>query len=171
MLIMTKSVLAMMISFIFSIICALYLIPKLKKMKANQSLSIYLEERHSEKKGTPTMGGLIFILPTIISMIALFIMGKITFSYNLLIVIFTFLGYALIGFIDDYLIIKRHNNKGLTENQKMIMQIIIAIVFFYLFMKAGNEPLLWVHTINFKWDIGWFYGVFILFLLDHITPA
>ena len=112
MLIMTKSVLAMMISFIFSIICALYLIPKLKKMKANQSLSIYLEERHSEKKGTPTMGGLIFIIPTIISMLSLFLMNKITFSYNLLIVIFTFLGYAFIGFIDDYLIIKRRNNRG-----------------------------------------------------------
>lgn len=171
MLIMTKSVLAMMISFIFSIVCALYLIPKLRKMKANQSLSIYLEERHKEKKGTPTMGGLIFILPTIVSMIALFFMKKITFSYNLLIVIFTFLGYALIGFIDDYLIIKRHNNKGLTESQKMIMQIIIAIVFFYLFMTSGNEPLLWVHTLNFKWDIGWFYGVFILFILTASSNA
>lgn len=171
MLIMTKSVLAMMISFIFSIICALYVIPKLKKMKANQSLSIYLEERHSEKKGTPTMGGLIFIIPTIFSMFALFLMNKITFSYNLLIVIFTFLGYALIGFIDDYLIIKRRNNRGLTENQKMLMQIIIAIIFFYLFMKAGNEPLLWIHTINFKWDIGWFYGVFILFILVASSNA
>lgn len=171
MLIMTKSVLAMMISFIFSIICALYLIPKLKKMKANQSLSIYLEERHSEKKGTPTMGGLIFIIPTIISMLSLFLMNKITFSYNLLIVIFTFLGYALIGFIDDFLIIKRRNNRGLTENQKMLMQIIIAIIFFYLFMKAGNEPLLWIHTINFKWDIGWFYGVFILFILVASSNA
>ena len=171
MLIMTKSVLAMMISFIFSIICALYVIPKLKKMKANQSLSIYLEERHSEKKGTPTMGGLIFIIPTIISIVSLFLMNKITFSYNLLIVIFTFLGYALIGFIDDYLIIKRRNNRGLTENQKMLMQIIIAIIFFYLFMKAGNEPLLWIHTINFKWDIGWFYGVFILFILVASSNA
>ena len=171
MLIMTKSVLAMMISFIFSIICALYVIPKLKKMKANQSLSIYLEERHSEKKGTPSMGGLIFIIPTIISIVSLFIMNKITFSYNLLIVIFTFLGYALIGFIDDYLIIKRRNNRGLTENQKMLMQIIIAIIFFYLFMKAGNEPLLWIHTINFKWDIGWFYGVFILFILVASSNA
>ena len=171
MLIMTKSVLAMMISFIFSIICALYLIPKLKKMKANQSLSIYLEERQSEKKGTPTMGGLIFIIPTIISMLSLFLMNKITFSYNLLIVIFTFLGYALIGFIDDFLIIKRRNNRGLTENQKMLMQIIIAIIFFYLFMKAGTEPLLWIHTINFKWDIGWFYGVFILFILVASSNA
>ena len=171
MLIMTKSVMAMMISFIFSIIWAVFLIPKLKKLKANQSLSIYLEERHSSKKGTPTMGGLIFIIPTIVSMLVLFLMKKINFSYNLLILIFTFLAYALIGFIDDYLIIKRKNNKGLTENQKMIMQIIIAIVFFYLFMISGNEPLLWVHTLNFKWDIGWFYGLFILFVLVASSNA
>ncbi|MBE6144480.1 MAG: phospho-N-acetylmuramoyl-pentapeptide-transferase [Firmicutes bacterium] len=171
MLIMTKSVMAMMISFIFSIIWAVFLIPKLKKLKANQSLSIYLEERHSSKKGTPTMGGLIFIIPTIVSMLVLFLMKKINFSYNLLILIFTFLAYALIGFIDDYLIIKRKNNKGLTENQKMIMQIVIAIVFFYLFMISGNEPLLWVHTINFKWDIGWFYGLFILFVLVASSNA
>ena len=117
------------------------------------------------------MGGLIFIIPTIVSMLVLFLMKKINFSYNLLILIFTFLAYALIGFIDDYLIIKRKNNKGLTENQKMIMQIVIAIVFFYLFMISGNEPLLWVHTINFKWDIGWFYGLFILFVLVASSNA
>lgn len=171
MLIMTKSVLAMMISFILSIICAVILIPKLKKLKANQSLSIYLEDRHKEKKGTPTMGGLIFIIPTIVSIITLFFMNKISFSYHLLIIIFTFICYTLIGFIDDYLIIKRHNNKGLTENQKMIMQIIIAIIFFYLFMLAGNEPLLWIHTFNFKLNIGWFYGLFILFILVASSNA
>lgn len=171
MLIMTKSVLAMMISFILSILCALWLIPKLKKLKANQSLSIYLEERHKEKKGTPTMGGLIFIIPTMLSMVVLFLMQKIVFSYNLLIVIFTFLGYAFIGFLDDYLIIKRKNNKGLTESEKMLMQIVIAIFFFYLFMIAGNEPLLWIHTFNFKLNIGWFYGVFILFVLVASSNA
>lgn len=171
MLIMTKSVLAMMISFILSILCALWLIPKLKKLKANQSLSIYLEERHKEKKGTPTMGGLIFIIPTMLSMVVLFLMQKIVFSYNLLIVLFTFLGYAFIGFLDDYLIIKRKNNKGLTESEKMLMQIVIAIFFFYLFMIAGNEPLLWIHTFNFKLNIGWFYGVFILFILVASSNA
>lgn len=171
MLIMTKSVLAMMISFILSICFALWLIPKLQKLKASQSLSVYLEERHKEKKGTPTMGGLIFIIPTIASMVVLFLMQKITFSYNLLIVIFTFVSYAFIGFLDDYLIIKRKNNKGLTESEKMIMQIIIAILFFYLFMVAGNEPLLWIHTFNFKLNIGWFYGVFILFILVASSNA
>ena len=71
----------------------------------------------------------------------------------------------MIGFIDDYLIIKRHNNKGLTEKQKLLLQLFISVIFFYLFMKAGHEPLLWIHTLHFKFNIGWLYGVFILFLL------
>ena len=84
---------------------------------------------------------------------------------------FTFFGYALIGFIDDFLIIKRNNNNGLSENTKLILQIIIAIVFFFLFMKSGNEPLLWIHTLNIKVNIGWLYGIFILLVLLSSSNA
>ena len=165
MLLLTKSVLAIMIGLIFSVCFACILIPLLHKLKASQSLSIYLNERHKEKKGTPTMGGLIFILSTLLIMLLLYLTNKITLSYNLGIVLFTFFGYAMIGFIDDLLIILKHNNKGLSENAKFILQILIAIVFFYLFMVANNEPLLWIHSLGIKWDIGWFYGLFILFVL------
>lgn len=171
MLLLTKSVLAVMIGLIFSVCFACILIPLLRKFKAAQSLSIYLNERHKEKKGTPTMGGLIFILPTMLIMLLFFLTKKITFSYNLEIVIFTFLGYGLIGFIDDFLIILRHDNKGLSEHAKLILQIIIAIIFFYLFMIANNEPLLWIHSLGIKWDIGWFYGLFILFVLVASSNA
>lgn len=165
MIMLTKTVLAMMIGFILSTIFGILLIPILKRLKAGQRLSIYLEERHSNKSGTPTMGGLIFIFPTIITMILLYLFGKITTSYNLFIILFTFVGYFLIGFVDDYLIIKKNNNAGLSESTKLILQTIIAVVFFYLFMKAGNEPLLWIHTLNIKMDIGWLYGIFILLVL------
>ena len=171
MLILTKSVLVIMIGFIFSVCFACIVIPLLRRFKASQSLSIYLDERHKEKKGTPTMGGLIFILPTLLIIILLFLTGKITFTYNLGIVLFTFFGYGCIGFLDDFLIILRHNNKGLSENAKLILQIIIAIVFFYLFMLANNEPLLWIHSLGIKWDIGWFYGLFILFVLVASSNA
>lgn len=171
MLILTKSVLAVMIGLIFSVCFSCFFIPLLRKLKASQSLSVYLDERHKEKKGTPTMGGLIFILPTFLIMLLLYLTGKITFSYNLGIVLFTFFGYALIGFIDDYLIILRHNNKGLSENQKLLLQIVIAVIFFYLFMIANNEPLLWIHSLGIKWDIGWFYGLFILFVLIASSNA
>lgn len=171
MLILTKSVFAMMIGFLLSVIFGILLIPILKKLKAGQSLSIYLSERHQKKSGTPTMGGFIFIIPTILTILFLCFLHKIQFSYSLLIIIFTFLGYALIGFIDDYLIIVKHNNKGLTEAKKMFLQLLIAIIFFYLFMKGGNEPLLWIHTFHIKMNIGWFYGLFILFILVASSNA
>lgn len=171
MLILTKSVLVTMISFLISTFLGLILIPILHKFKINQNLSIYLSERHSSKKNTPTMGGLIFVLATLITMFLLFLLNKIHLSYNLLIVIFTFVGYFLIGFIDDYLIIKRHNNDGLSETQKLLLQVVIATIFFYLFLLANNEPLLWVHSLNIKLDIGWYYGLFILLVLIASSNA
>ena len=171
MLILTKSVFMIMIGFIFSMITALILIPIFKKKKADQRLSIYLERSHQKKTGTPTMGGLIFIIPTIIILFLLLIFNKININYSLIIIIFTFISYAIIGFIDDYLIIKKNNNKGLSETVKFLMQLFVAIIFFYLFMKAGNEPLLWIHTLDLKLNISWFYGLFILFVLVASSNA
>lgn len=171
MLILTKSVLAMMISFIVSTLFGLILIPYLRKLKADQRLSVYLEEAHKKKNGTPTMGGIIFLFPTLILYFVLFLLGKVSFHYHIGIVLITFFGYGFIGFIDDYLIIKRNNNKGLTENEKMMLQLIVAVIFFYLFMKAGNEPLLWIHSLKIKLNIGWLYGIFILFVLVASSNA
>ena len=111
------------------------------------------------------MGGCIFIIPTLGTLILLYLTDRLELSYTFYIVMVTFIGYAFIGFLDDYLIIKRHNNAGLSEKQKLFLQLIIAIIFFYLFMVAGNEPLIWIHTLHIKINIGWFYGLFILFLL------
>ncbi len=171
MLILTKSVLSIMIGFLLSVFCASFMIPLLRKLKASQSLSIYLSDRHKSKQGTPTMGGIIFILPTLITLIILYLGKKIDISYNLCIVIFTFLGYFMIGFIDDYLIVVKHNNKGLSEKTKFFLQVIIAVIFFYLFMIAGNEPLLWIHSLHIKLDIGWYYGLFILLVLVASSNA
>ena len=171
MLILTKAVLAMALGIIISIITGLCLIPALKKLKVKQKVSIFLEKKHKKKDGIPTMGGLIFTIPTILVMFILLFMGKIDFSNNLLIVLFVFLGYALIGFIDDYLIVIKKNNKGLSEKQKFIFQILIAIIFFYLFMKGNNEPLLWIHAFNLKLSIGFWYGLFILFVLVATSNA
>lgn len=168
---LTKSVIAMLIGFISSIIFACILIPFLKKIKAGQSISIYLRKSHKSKQGTPTMGGLIFIIPTLIITLILLLIGKIHFSYTLAIIIFTLFSYSLIGFIDDYLIIKRHNNEGLSKMQKLGLQVIVATIFFYLFMKGDNEPLLWIHSLHFKLDIGFLYGLFILFVLVATSNA
>ncbi|HHW69631.1 MAG TPA: hypothetical protein GX747_04760, partial [Tenericutes bacterium] len=88
MLILAKAVLALMIGFILSAIFGILFIPFLKKLKIRQRVSVFLEERHKKKDGTPTMGGLIFIIPTIVSVIILLILNKIELTENLFIIMF-----------------------------------------------------------------------------------
>ena len=141
---LTRGVLSIMIGFIISIVIGIILVPLLKKIKVRQSISSYLVKKHKNKEGTPTMGGLIFILSTLIAIVILLLTKKIQFSTNLFIVLFVFVSYAILGFIDDFLIIKRHNNLGLTEFQKLAGQLVIALVFFYIYMKSGH---LWMIDI------------------------
>ena len=168
---LVKSVVSLIIGFIFSTIFGLIIIPILKKNHINQTLNRFLERTHKSKKNTPTMGGIIFIIPTILITTIFIMLKKISLTYNLIIIIFTLISYSIVGFIDDYLIIKKHNNKGLSKTGKFVMQVIIAIIFFYLFMKAGNEPLLWIHTLKIKKNIGWLYGIIILFILTASSNA
>ena len=165
MLILTKSVLALMISFLISVLFGVIVIPFLKRIHASQRLSVYLEETHKKKQGTPTMGGVIFIIPPLFAYLLLILLGKVEINNSILIIFISFIGYGVIGFLDDYLIIKRNNNKGLSESEKLLGQLIISVLFFYLFSVSGNEPLLWVHTLGIKINIGWWYGLFILFVL------
>ena len=171
MLVLTKAVLAMMIGFIVACLMGLALIPLLKRINVKQVESNFLKKKHSSKSGTPTMGGLIFIIPTIITIIILLILGKIELSTNLMIVMLVFISYSLIGFIDDYLIIKRKNNIGLTEFKKLLLQIIVALVFFYIYMKSGANAKVEIHTLNITINMGWFYGIFILFMLVASSNA
>lgn len=171
MLILAKAILAMMIGFILSVIMGLILIPLLKRLKIKQKVSVFLKKRHQEKNGTPTMGGLIFIIPTILTVIILLFMNKIELTENLFIVMFVFIAYALLGFIDDYLSIKRGHNEGLTEIQKLFGQLLIALIFFYIFMRSGSSPVLDIHTIGIKINMGWFYGIFLLFVLVASSNA
>ena len=134
MLVLAKAMLSLMIGFILSIVFGLVLIPLLKKSKAKQSVSIFLKEKHKKKEGTPTMGGLIFIIPTVVTVLILLFTKKIEFSSNLFLILFVFLSYGLLGFIDDFLIIKRHNNIGLTEIQKLVGQLVIALAFFFILL-------------------------------------
>ena len=165
MLVITKSILALMIGFIVAVVIGLIVIPILKKINIKQVESTYLSKKHKEKSGTPTMGGIIFILSTLITMAIFIITKKVTISTNVLLVLFIFLAYALIGFIDDFLIIKRKNNIGLTEIQKLVLQGFVALVFYFIYMHSGAEAVLEIHTLGITINMGWFYAIFIMFML------
>lgn len=167
---MKKIALVMLVSFITSLIVGTILLPIFKNRKLNQRLSIYLSKTHESKKNTPTMGGLIFVISSLFTMIILLIFHKIRLSNGLLILLITFIGYSIIGLIDDYLIIKRGNNEGLKEYQKLLLQLFISVIFFLIFM-LDNEPLLWIHAFHLKLNIGFFYGLFILLVLVASSNA
>ena len=170
-LLLTKSVFAIMIGFLFAIVLGLFLIPILRRKKIGQRISAFVGENHKKKEGTPTMGGLIFVLPTIIITIALIYMKKLELTPELIIILFVFMGYAFIGFLDDFLSIKKNNNEGLTTYQKLFLQLVIALVFFYLYMQSGGKTALISSTLGINIEMGWFYGVFLLFILIGASNA
>ena len=171
MLVLAKAAMAMMLGFILSIVAGLILIPTFKRIKAGQNVSTTIGERHMKKNGTPTLGGLIFIIPTIVTLLLLKIKGSIDISYNLLIIMIVFIAYAALGFADDWIKIKYHNNKGLTILFKLACQMAIALVFFYIYITNGGSPVVEVSAIGLRLDLGWVYGLFILFLLVGSSNA
>ena len=162
---LTKSVFALMIGFLTSVVLGLIFIPMLKKLNVGQRISVFVGESHKKKEGTPTMGGIIFILATLITTAFLLITGKMHYNNNLGIVLVVFIGYAIIGFLDDYLSIKKGNNEGLTEIQKLLGQVILALIFFFMYVRNGGQTALVVSTLHIHIEMGWVYGLFILFLL------
>lgn len=171
MLVLAKAAMALMLGFILSIITGLIIIPLFKKLGLGQNVSATIGERHKKKNGTTTMGGFIFIIPTLIALLLLKLKGSISISYNLLIVIIVFLSYGLLGFIDDFMKVKFHNNKGLSILFKLLCQMLIALVFFYIYMKNGGSPVVEISSIGLRINLKWFYGLFILFILVGTSNA
>ena len=171
MLILAKSILGLTLGFFVSIIFGWLLIPNLKKANMKQSISTFTAFRHQTKNGTPTLGGLIFIIPTLLTMLFLYIRGSLEISHSLLIIIFVFISYALLGFVDDFLKIKYHNNDGLSIPQKLLIQVLIALVFFYIYMQGGGTTYLTITSLGIHVNLAWFYGIFILFLLVGSSNA
>jgi phospho-N-acetylmuramoyl-pentapeptide-transferase len=94
------------------------------------------------------------------------------YSINLFIIIFVMISYGMIGFLDDYISLKNNTNKGLTQIQKLFLQFIVALVFYILFRHIGEgESILRITLFNFEWNLSWFYGLFILFLLIGTSNA
>ncbi len=171
MLILAKSILGLMLGFFVSVIFGYFLIPVLRKLKCGQTISAFTAFRHASKQGTPTIGGLIFIVPTLITMLFLYLRGSLQITSSLLIILFVFISYALLGFVDDFLKIKAKNNDGLSITQKLIIQVLIALIFFFIYMKGGADTYLRITSLGINVDLKWFYGIFILFLLVGSSNA
>lgn len=170
-LLLTKAVFAIMIGFLGALVLGVILIPILRSLKIGQRISVFVGDNHRKKEGTPTFGGLIFIIPTLITTLILLLTNKMEFTTNLGIILLVFVGYAFLGFLDDFLSFRKKNNEGLTTFQKLFLQILIALGFFYLYIKTGGSTALYISTLGINIEMGWFYGVFLLFILVGASNA
>lgn len=112
------------VSLVISLAAGKYIIPVLHKLKFGQTEREEGPQSHKAKSGTPTIGGLIFLLPVVIfGIIYAFIDSRI------LAPVLATLGFGLVGFLDDYLSIKKRRNEGLNPRQKMVGLLVVAGAF------------------------------------------
>ena len=167
--------LKIVLNFLVSFIVVVAVMPKairyLKKLKFGQVEREEGLQSHKAKGGTPTMGGTVFILCAII-VVYILNMTSLKNPYIHLLT-FAFLGFGLVGFIDDYLIVVRKTNDGLKPLYKYALQSVVAIAFYILakvfipqFDTAISIPLLHIEV-----DIGWFYPILVFFMFTAGSNA
>ncbi|MGM8214381.1 phospho-N-acetylmuramoyl-pentapeptide-transferase [Bacillaceae bacterium W0354] len=160
------------IAFLFAVLLSPVLIPFLKRLKFGQSIREEGPESHKVKSGTPTMGGLMIISSIIFT--STFIVWKYehaSFTDEFFILVFVLLGYGLIGFLDDLIKILKKRNLGLTSKQKMLGQLIIAIIVYFILHNNGFDTSVNIPGTDWQIPFGIFYSIFLLFMLVGTSNA
>ncbi len=161
-----KLILAAVAAFALAAIIAPALIPALHRLKFGQEIREVGPKWHKKKSGTPTMGGVIFIIPTVVCA-ALFIRSLT----GLILVAFS-VAFGLIGFVDDYIKVVKKRNLGLTERQKFGLQLIASVVFLFAAMKFDIlSSDIMIPFSSKTVDMGILYIPFALFVMLGTTNA
>lgn len=160
------------LSFVICTVLTKITIPFLRKLNFGQSIRKEGPQEHQKKSGTPTMGGIVIISSVVFStvgiLLALFYDSIDSINKEVLLALFLFVGYGLVGFADDYIKVVKKRNLGLTSKQKLLGQMLIATVF-VLFI--GDNTIVWVPIANITLDIGIFYYLLVFCLLIGTTNA
>lgn len=161
-----KIVMAIVISFIVASILGPIIIPLLHKLKFGQNIRQEGPKSHLKKAGTPTIGGLIFIFATIITM---FVMVRNP-TDEAMIALYSFVGFGFVGFLDDLLKIIKKKNEGLTSGQKMILLLIVSgFLTWYAYKYIGTS--INIPFLNGQINLGLFYIPFAMFYFAGVTNA
>ena len=138
------------------------LIPELHKLKFGQSIREEGPKSHQAKSGTPTMGGIMIILSIAVASLVI-----CPFTLELTLALGIMLGHFLLGFLDDYIKVVKKQNLGLKAKQKLLGQIIIAVLVAYY---AGLPTDLWVPFAG-NIDLGMGFYALLLFVLVGTSNA
>ena len=144
-------VLAAVITLAVTVVFGFFAVKALKKLNFSQTISGYVTE-HSAKNGTPTVGGVIFVLPSIVVYLA-FLKGS---GLTSLVALGVFVAYALVGFIDDFIKIKYRRNDGLTPVQKIVFQLLVAIAAAVFVCRTGLTEQ-YIPFTKIKIYFGWWF--------------
>lgn len=137
-------------------------IPILTRLKFGQSIREIGPKWHQKKSGTPTMGGIIFIL----SLVIVYLLNIRIMDSESALVLFCACGFGLIGFIDDFIKVVLKRNLGLRAWQKLAMQIIISVIFVFVGLEKGHLSLdVNIPFADAVWNMGYLYIPFAIFIL------
>ena len=161
-----ETILAVIIAFAISAALCPVVIPFLHKLKFGQQVREDGPQAHLKKKGTPTMGGIVFVLSVIIT--SLFYMKDYP---KIIPVLFMTVGFGLVGFLDDYIKIVKKNSDGLSPKQKLLFQFVITGIFAYYMMTSKEVgtgmliPFTGGVENGFYLELGWLFIPALFFIV------
>ena len=166
-------ILSFIVAFGVTAIAGQILIPILRRLKAGQSIREDGPTWHMSKQGTPTMGGLMFILGIGIAVLTAGWGDLQSGLHNHLVVFLFALVFGAIGFVDDFQKLRHHANEGLTAPQKFFLQLAAAVVFVILMRRDGYlTPDLYIPFLNISFTINWIvYLIFAAFVIVGCVNA
>lgn len=163
---MDRIIYSVIISFILTLALGVAIIPMLRRFKLGQNIRDDGPKSHLSKAGTPTMGGIIFIIPIVLVSLAL---STRSYDYVIAAVLST-LGFGLIGFVDDFINIYKKRSLGLRAYQKLLGQIIISVLFAFFAYRSGGSSI-YIPFTNMEWNLGYFYIPIIAFIMVGTTNS
>jgi len=165
-------IMTLAISFLITVLLSPIFIPFFRRLKFGQSIREDGPESHMKKSGTPTMGGVMIVISIIVtSLIMIHKFMPTPIGYEIWLLIFVLVGYGILGFLDDFIKVAFKRNLGLTSRQKMIGQIIIALIFYFILRHFEFATYIQIPGTNIQWEIGGFYALLIIFMLVGSSNA
>ena len=160
--------------FLATVLLLKWLIPVLKSKKVGQKILEIGPRWHKSKEGTPTMGGIAFILAILLVMCAVAVCSAVNGNSERLIPLALTLGLStingLVGFIDDRCKLLKKENEGLKAYQKFLLQLVAAAVYLFAMNKTGYiDTSLHIPFTAIELELGWFYYVFALVLITGMV--
>jgi len=167
------TLIAAVVGFLLTLVIGKFLIPELRRLKAGQEIREEGPKWHAGKAGTPTMGGIMFIIGAGVAVFAVGWKQMLSGEFAHLYVYLFALIFGLIGFVDDYRKVRQHQNEGLTAKQKFVLQLAAAVLFLSLMRYEGLlTNTLYIPFVNVSITINWIlYLVFAAFVIVGCVNA